>query len=65
MNPILSNKSEGGSAMKTSQANQKQDSIKVVVNGRPITLFFVSEPNQEAADYIKKALINSYLVKTV
>ena len=51
--------------MKTVQSNKKQDSIKVMVNGKPITIFFASEPNKEAADYIKKALINAYLVKPV
>ena len=47
------------------QHTQKQDSITVIVNGRPITIFFASEPNKEAADYIKKALINAYLVKPI
>ena len=51
--------------MKIVQNTQKQDSIKVIVNGKPITIFFASEPNKEAADYIKKALINAYLVKSI
>lgn len=40
--------------MKTIETNQKQNTMKIIVNGKPVTLFFKSEPNKEAADFIKK-----------
>ena len=50
--------------MKTTQQDKKTESIKVQINGIPVTLFFAPEPNKEAADFIKKALINAYVVRT-
>lgn len=50
--------------MKTTQQDKKAESIKVQINGIPVTLFFAPEPNKEAADFIKKALINAYVVRT-
>lgn len=44
---------------------QKQETMKITVNGKTVTLFFMSEPNHEAADFIKKTLLNAYLIKAV
>lgn len=51
--------------MKTIETNQKKNTMKIIINGKPVTLFFISEPNNEAADFIKKTLINAYLIKAV
>ncbi|MCI1951162.1 hypothetical protein [Caproicibacter fermentans] len=50
--------------MKTTQQDKKTETIKIQINGIPVTLFFATEPNKEAADFIKKALINAYVVRT-
>jgi hypothetical protein len=41
----------------------KEGNITITINGKLITLSFASEANTEAADFIKKALINAYIVK--
>lgn len=51
--------------MKTAKNDQKQDSMKITINGKPVTLLFAPEPNPKAADFIKKTLINAYLIKAV
>jgi len=51
--------------MKTTQSNTKPETMKIEVNGKPVTLFFAPEPNKEAADFIKKTLIKAYLIKAV
>jgi hypothetical protein len=50
--------------MKTTQQDKRTESIKVQINGIPVTLFFAPEPNREAADFIKKTLINAYVIRT-
>lgn len=49
--------------MKTLKDDLKQDSIKLIINGKPITLLFSHEPNKEAAGFIKKTLIKAYTIK--
>jgi len=51
--------------MKTTQSNAKPKTMKIQINGKTVTLFFTTEPNKEAADFIKKTLINAYLIKAV
>lgn len=51
--------------MKIAETNQKQNSLKIIINGKLVTLIFQSAPNNEAADFIKKTLINAYLIKAV
>ena len=51
--------------MKTTHTEAKPESVKMTVNGKPVTLFFRPEPNNEAAEFIKKTLINAYLIKAV
>ncbi len=51
--------------MKTTHSNIKTETVKIIISGKPITLFFAPEPNKEAADFIKKTLINAYLIKVV
>ena len=50
--------------MKTTRQDKRTESIKVQINGIPVTLLFAPEPNREAADFIKKALINAYVIRT-
>lgn len=51
--------------MKAKQPDTRAETIRIQVNGLPVTLLFSAEPNKEAADFIKKALINAYVVRTV
>ena len=51
--------------MNSTQTNKKPEIIKIQINGKPVTLMFATEPNKEAADFIKKTLINAYLIKAV
>ncbi len=51
--------------MKTTQSNVKPETVKIQISGKTVTLFFTPEPNREAADFIKRTLINSYLIKAV
>ncbi len=51
--------------MKITKNDQKQDSLKIVINGKLVTLLFAPDPNTEAADFIKKTLINAFLIKAV
>ena len=51
--------------MKATQSETKPDSLELTVNGKPVTLFFAPEPNKQAAEFIKKTLINAYLIKAV
>ena len=44
---------------------QKRETLKITVNGKRVTLFFMPEPNYEAAEFIKKTLLNAYLIKAV
>jgi hypothetical protein len=50
--------------MKTIE-NQNRESLKIIINGKPITLQFTSKPNTEASNFIKQTLIKAYRVKTV
>lgn len=43
----------------------KQDMLKIQIAGKPVTLLFATEPNTAAADFIKKTLVNAYLLKAV
>lgn len=51
--------------MQTTQSGQKPETMKIEVYGKPATLIFAREPNKEAADFIKRTLISSYLIKAV
>lgn len=51
--------------MKTTESNVKPETVKVQINDKTVTLFFALEPNKEASDFIKKTLINAYLIKAV
>lgn len=51
--------------MKVKEPDKKAETIRIQVNGIPVTLLFTAEPNKEAANYIKKALINAYIIRTV
>lgn len=50
--------------MKTKQQDKKAETTKIQINGVLVTLFFTVEPNKEAVGFIKKALINAYIIKT-
>lgn len=39
--------------------------MKIIINGKLVTLLFAHDPNTKAADFIKKTLINAFLVKVV
>lgn len=43
----------------------KQDILKIEVAGNPVTLRFATEPNPEAANFIKKTLVSAYMLKVV
>lgn len=51
--------------MKTIANIQRDTSIKIVINGKSVSLFFSPQPNYEAADYIKKSLMNGYTLKAI
>ncbi|GEM_PF-2340063 len=51
--------------MQNLKMKEKSDIVKIQINGKPVTLYFASNPNNEASDFIKKTLINSYLIKAV
>lgn len=51
--------------MKTKQVNPKTDIVRILVNGNCVTLHFALEPNKEAANYVKKTLINAYMTRSV
>lgn len=41
----------------------KKNSLRIIVNDKMVTLKFTSEPNIEVSDFIKKTLINAFLIK--
>lgn len=41
----------------------KKNSLKLTINDKLVTLTFAAEPNLEVAEFIKKILINSFLIK--
>ena len=51
--------------MNTINNDQKKNSMKIIINSKTVTLKFAQEPNSQAADFIKKTLINAFLVKVV
>ena len=51
--------------MRTNQNDAKKETMKITLGGKQVILKFTDEPNMEAADFIKKALINAFLVKTI
>jgi hypothetical protein len=51
--------------MKQTQTILKSETLEIKVNGKSVTLIFSPEPNKEAAEFIKKTLINAYLIKAV
>jgi len=55
----------GGAVVNIIKNDQKRDSLKIIINGKPVTLLFDRDPNIEAADFIKKTLINAFLVKAI
>lgn len=46
-----------------SAENQNRESLKIIINGKPVILQFSSAPNTEASDLIKQTLIKSYVYK--
>lgn len=53
------------SIMSSAELEKNKPKMNIIVNGKRITLFFAPEPNPEAADFIKKTLINAYLLKAI
>ena len=51
--------------MRTDQNDAVKKTIKIALDGKQVTLKFADEPNVKAADFIKKTLINAYLVRTI
>lgn len=51
--------------MEKSKTEKKQDTMQIVINGKCVTLFFIPEPNHEAAGFIIKTLLNACLIKTI
>jgi hypothetical protein len=51
--------------MEKAENNTKKDSLDITVNGKRVRLFFLPEPNREAAATIKKTLISAYMLKAV
>lgn len=51
--------------MEKNKTEKKQDTMQIVVNEKCVTLFFIPEPNHEAAGFIIKTLLNAYLIKAV
>lgn len=51
--------------MAKNKNNSKQNALKLEIAGKPVTLYFASEPNTTAAEYIKKTLVNTYQLKAV
>lgn len=45
--------------------NDQKKTMKIIINSKTVTLKFAQEPNHQAADFIKKTLINAFLVKVV
>lgn len=45
--------------------NQKLESLKIIINGKPVTLKFASTPNTEASNFIKQTLIMAYRGKMI
>ncbi|CUX62642.1 hypothetical protein BN3590_02749 [Clostridium sp. C105KSO15] len=43
----------------------KKNSLKIIINDKMVTLKFTPEPNTEVAEFIKKTLLNSFLIKKV
>jgi len=43
--------------------NLKKETMKITVIGKRFMLFFMPEPNLEAAEFIKKTLLNVFSVK--
>lgn len=41
------------------------EDLRITVNGKIVRLFFMPEPNHEAASFIKKTLISAYALKAV
>lgn len=62
---ITTFKQNGGAGMNQAKENEKSDILKTEVNGKPVTLLFTPEQNNEAADFIKRTLINAYLIKAI
>lgn len=51
--------------MEKSKTEKKKDTMQIVVNGKCVTLFFIPEPNHEAAGFIKKTLLDACLLRAV
>lgn len=49
----------------TINADKKQEKLVIAVNGKKVTLFFATEPNQEVAQLIKSTLLGAYLLKAI
>lgn len=51
--------------MRMTQNNSDKKTLKIILNDKPVMLIFSDKSNAEAADFIKKALLNVYLIKAV
>jgi len=51
--------------MEKNRTEKKQVTMKIVVNGKSVRLYFMQEPNHEASAFIKKTLLDAYLIKAV
>jgi len=51
--------------MEKNRTDKKQVTMKIVVNGKSVRLYFMQEPNHEASAFIKKTLLDAYLIKAV
>lgn len=49
--------------MKEINNDLEKNSLKLTINDKLVTLTFVTEPNLEVAELIKKTLINYFLIK--
>lgn len=53
----------GGIVMYEIYNDLKKNSLKLIINDKLVTITFAPEPNLEVAEFIKKTLINSFLIK--
>jgi hypothetical protein len=53
----------GGVVMNEMNNDLKKNSLKININDKMVTLKFTSEPNIGVADFVKKTLINAFLIK--
>lgn len=52
-----------GNPQLKSKDTKTPESLHITVNGKAVRLYFMPEPNREAASFIKKTLISAYALK--